>query len=112
MQAMRRRIRAGRNRSSKIGLALGLILLLWTSALSSQAAHDDSVLDKIHKRLASSEKLTYHKPIVFIAKISQLGPVPQGICKSAIAQEVEFTISRPLFGDYSDFVLGTGYVNC
>jgi hypothetical protein len=112
MQAMRRRIRAGRDRRSKIGLGLGLILLLWTSALSSQAAHDDSVLDRIHKRLASSEKLTYHKPIVFIGKISRLGPVPQGICKSAIAQEVEFTISRPLFGDYSDFVLRTGYVNC
>src|ERR1700736_4219376 len=109
---MRRRIRAGRNRSSKIGLALGLIIQLWTSALSSQAARDDSVLDKIHKRLASSENLTYHNPIVFVGEISQLGPVPQGICKSAIAQEVEFTISRPLFGDYPGFALRTGYVNC
>jgi len=112
MQAMCRRRLAGRDRSSKIGLALGLILLLWTPALSSQAAHDDSVLDKIHKRLSSSETLTYHNPIVFVGEISQLGPVYQGVCKEAVNQDVEFTISRLLFGDYPDSLVRTGYVNC
>ena len=112
MQAMCRRSRAGRDRSSKIGLALGLILLLWTSALSSQAERDDSVLDKRHKRLASSESLTYHNPIVFVGEISQLGPVYQSVCKEAVNQEVEFTISLLLFGDHPDSLVRTGYVNC
>lgn len=78
---MCRRIRAGRDRSSRIGLTLGLTLLLWTSPLSSQGANDDSVLGKIHKRLASSEKLTYHNPIVFVGEVSELGPVYHGVCK-------------------------------
>lgn len=80
-QTMCRRIRAGRDRSSRIGLTLGLTLLLWTSPLSSQGANDDSVLGKIHKRLASSEKLTYHNPIVFVGEVSELGPVYHGVCK-------------------------------
>ncbi len=112
MQAVCQRSRAECDRSSKIGLALGLILLLWTPALSSQPVHDDSALDKIHKRLTSTEKLSYHKPMVFVGEISELGLVPQGICKSAIAQEVAFTVSRLLFGDYPDSVLRTGYGNC
>lgn len=112
VQAMCRRSRAGRDCSSKIGLALYLIPLLWTSALSLQPVHDDSALDKIHKRLASSATLTYHNPIVFVGEISQQGPVYQGVCKEAVNQDVEFKISHLLFGDYPDFVLRTGYVNC
>src|SRR6266852_5913480 len=39
-----------------------------------------------------------HKPRVFIGEISQLGPVYQGVCKEAVDQDVEFTISRLLWG--------------
>jgi len=83
-----------------------------TSALSSEAADDASVLDKIHKRLTSPEKLTYHNPIVFVGEISKMGPVYQGICKQAVNQDVEFTVSRLLFGNYHDSLVHTGYTNC
>jgi hypothetical protein len=96
----------------KDGPTLGLILLLWTSPLSSQVANDDSVFNKIQKRLASSEKLMYHNPIVFVAEVSELGPVYHGVCKGAVSQGVEFTISRLLFGNHPDSLVRTGYINC
>jgi hypothetical protein len=111
MQAVCRRGRVARSRGSKIGFALVLFFLLWTSALSSEA-DDASVLDKIHKRLTSPEKLTYHNPIVFVGEISKMGPVYQGICKQEVNQDVDFTVFRLLFGNYHDSLVHTGYINC
>jgi len=88
------------------------LFLLWTAALSAQALQPDAVLTEMHKRLASSEKRTYHNPVVFIGEITKLGAVFQGVCKSGVNQEVEFTISRVLWGDHSEPVLRTGYINC
>ena len=53
-----------------------------------------------------------HKPTVFIGEISQLGPVYQGVCKEAVDQDVEFTISRLLGGDHPDSLVRTRYANC
>ena len=88
-----------------------LILMLWSLALSSQV-RNDFVLAEIHKRLTSSKRLTYHEPFVFIGEISRLGLVYQGVCKEAVDQQVDFTISRLLFGTHENSLVPTGYINC
>lgn len=100
--------------NDKVGMNLTplLVFLLWTIPLCAQTARNNAVLAEIHKRLTSSEKLTYHSPFLFVGEISRLGPVPQVICKQAVNQEVEFAISQLLFGGHPEAFVRTGYVNC
>jgi hypothetical protein len=87
---------------------LTFLLLLLGTVASSQVAGSGAALAQIHKRLTRS----HGNPIVFIGYVSRLGPVYQEACKEAVNQEVDFTISRLLLGNYSDSVLHTGYINC
>jgi hypothetical protein len=41
-----------------------------------------------------------------------LGPVFQGVCKSAVNQTVDFAISEILLGDLSEDTFHYGYPNC
>lgn len=75
-------------------------------------AQNSSVLEKIHARLTNTEKLSYHRPIVFVGEIAALGPVYQGVCKSGVNQAVDFTVSRLLFGKFLGTMIHTGYINC
>jgi hypothetical protein len=52
-----------------MNLAALLFFLVWTIPLCAQAGHNNAVLVEIHKRLTSSEKLTYHSPMVFVGEI-------------------------------------------
>jgi hypothetical protein len=81
-------------------------------APQQQAPSDDDVLAQMHKRLTSGEKLTYHQPMVFVGEISNLGPVYHGVCKSAVNQEVDFTIFRLLWGEHPAPAVHTGYIDC
>lgn len=91
-----------------------LCLCCWlpNTALHAQVEGNDAALEKIHRQLTNVERLKYHKPVVFIAEISALGPVFQGVCKSAVNQSVDFTISRLLFGQFPDKVMHAGFINC
>jgi hypothetical protein len=92
--------------------ALCLCFLLPSRGLHAQVEGNDAALEKIHRRLTNVERLKYHKPIVFVGEISALGPVFQGVCKSAVNESVEFTISRLLFGQFSEKVMHSGFINC
>jgi hypothetical protein len=94
------------------GVALSLCCLLSVAALHAQVEQNDAALEKIHRRLTNTEKLSYHRPIVFVGEISALGAVFQGVCKSGVNQSVDFTVSRLLFGKFSETVVHTGYINC
>lgn len=91
---------------------LCLCCLSPNTGLHAQVEGDTAALEKIHRQLTNVERLKYHKPVVFIAEISALGPVFQGVCKSAVNESVEFTISRLLFGQFPDKVMHAGFINC
>ena len=91
---------------------LCICCLLPNPSLHAQVEGNDAALEKIHRRLTNVERLKYHKPIVFVAEISELGPVFQGVCKSAVNESADFTISRLLFGQFSEKVMHTGFINC
>ena len=112
LKVMGQNRRAACDCKSRLKRTLLFFLLFWAAALTSQAVPNDAVLAEIGKRLASPEKLTYHKPVVFVGEISRLGPVYQGVCKEAVNQDVEFTISRLLWGDHPGSLIHTGYINC
>lgn len=89
-----------------------LCCFLSSIAVHPQIESEDTTLKQIHQRLTNREKLTYHKPVVLIAEITGLGPVFQGVCKSAVNQDVEFIVSRVLFGKFTDKVVHAGFINC
>ncbi len=89
-----------------------LVCFWWVAALQAQVEQSDAVLQKIHQRLKSVEKLSYHKPIVFVGEITALGAVYQGPCKEAVNESVDFAVSRLLFGKFSETVVHAGYINC
>ncbi len=93
-------------------VVLSLCCLLPNPRLHAQVEGNDAALEKIHRRLANVERLESHKPIVFVAEISALGPVFRGVCKSAVNESVDFTISRLLFGQFPEKVMHAGFVNC
>lgn len=93
-------------------VALCLCCLLPNPSLHAQAEGNDAALEKIHRRLTNVERLKYHKPIVFVGEISTLGPVFRGVCKSAVNESVDFTISRLLFGQFPEKVMHAGFINC
>jgi hypothetical protein len=78
-------------------------------------AQDESVLSNIHKRLMipGYETRRDHDRILFIGEITALGAVsPSAVCKSAILQSVDYTISDTLLGDPPEQIVRTAYVNC
>lgn len=93
-------------------VALSLCWVLCSVASHAQVDHSDAVFEKIHQGLRNAEKLGYHRPIVFVGEITALGPVFQGVCKSAVNESVDFSVSRLLFGKFSGTVIQAGYVNC
>ncbi len=93
-------------------LALCVCCLFYSAALHAQVAQKRTDFEKIHKALTSTEKLRYHKPMVFVGEITALGSVYQGPCKEAVNESVDFAISRLLFGKFSGTALHTGYINC
>ena len=91
---------------------LCLCCLLPNTGLHARVEGDGTALEKIRRQLTNVERWKYHKPIVFIAEISALGPVPQGVCKSAVNESVDFTISSLLLGQFPGNVMHTGFINC
>jgi hypothetical protein len=80
--------------------------------LHAQVESNDAALEKIHRRLTNVESLKYHKPMVSVGEITALGPVFQGVCKSAVNESVDFSISRLLFGQFPGKVMHAGFINC
>jgi hypothetical protein len=78
----------------------------------AQVAQKRTDFEKMHKALTSTEKLRYHRPMVFIGEITALGPMYQRACKEAVNESVDFAISRLVFGKFSGTALHTGYINC
>jgi hypothetical protein len=91
---------------------LCLCCSLPNTGLHAQVEGNDAALEKIHRQLTNVERLKYHKPIVFVGEITALGTVFQGVCKSAVNESVDFTISRLLFGQFSEKVMHAGFINC
>jgi hypothetical protein len=54
---------------------------------------------------------SFARPLLFIGQITALGPVFQGVCKSA-NQTVDFAISEILLGELSEDTFHYGYPNC
>jgi hypothetical protein len=111
LTATKRSVAANRYRLVRY-FALCLYCMLPYQSLRAQMEDNEATLEKIHHRLTNAEKLKYHKPLVFLGEINAFGPVFQGVCKSAVNQSVEFTISRVLFGQFSQKVMRTGFINC
>src|SRR5271170_3919726 len=87
---------------------LCLCCLLPNTGLHAEVEGNDAALERIHRRLTNVERLKYHKAMVFVGEIAALGPVFQGVCKSAVRESVDFTISRLLFGQLSEKVMHAG----
>ena len=88
------------------------LCLLPNPSLHAQVEGSDAALEKIHRRLTNVERLKDHKPIVFVGEISTQGPLFRGVCKSAVDESVDFTISRLLFGQFPEKVMQAGFINC
>jgi hypothetical protein len=92
--------------------AVCLCCVLPNPRLHAQAEGNEAALEKIHRRLTNVERLKFHKPVIFVGGITALGPVFQGVCKSAVNESVDFTISRLLFGQFPEKVMHAGFINC
>jgi hypothetical protein len=55
---------------------------------------------------------SFARPLLFIGQFTALGPVFQGVCKSAVNRTVDFAISEVLLGDLSEDTFHYGYPNC
>jgi hypothetical protein len=92
-----------------------LFTLACILAVPRVIAQDESVLSNIHKRLMipGYETRHDHDRILFIGEITALGAVsPFAVCKTAILQSVDYTISDTLLGDPPEQIVHTSYVNC
>jgi hypothetical protein len=100
------------HRRNLTGTLVIVLFCLSPTLAHARSEQDDAALENVHRRLTNTEKLTYHKPIVFVGEIIALGPVFQGVCKSAVNQSVDFMISRLLFGKFSENLVHAGFINC
>ena len=78
-------------------------------------AQDESerVFGQIHEYLKGDIKArTFTSPVLFVGEITSLGPVFQGVCKSAVGETVDFAVTELLLGDLSDDTFHNSYVNC
>jgi hypothetical protein len=95
-------------------------VLLSVAALSflfcgSLRAQDDGeqVFGQIHEYLKGDIKArTFSSPLLFVGEITGLGPVFDGVCKSAVGQTVDFAVRELLLGDLSGDTFHSSYANC
>jgi hypothetical protein len=92
--------------------ALGLCCMFSYQTLRAQMEGNEAALEKSHRKLTNIERWKFHKPVIFVGEITALGPVFQGVCKSAVNENVDFTISRLLFGQFPEKVMPAGSINC
>lgn len=95
-------------------LVIFLSFILPATAPRMSAQGDDSVLADIHKRLDTPgiEARHDHERMIFVGEIVELGPVFQGVCKSAVAQTVDYRVTETLLGDVPQTTVRAGYANC
>ena len=73
----------------------------------------DSDFEDVDAELAGTSGRPHYNPVLFAGPISQLGPVPHVfVCKEAVNQTVEFSVSELLVGKTTDSVVETSCVNC
>jgi len=99
----------------KHGFAPMLFALICILAVPRLIAQDESVLSNIHKRLMipGYEARHDHDRILFVGEITALGAVnAYAVCKAAIGQSVDYTISDTLLGDPPEPIVQTAYGNC
>jgi len=73
----------------------------------------DSDFEEIHAEADGTSMRYQNFPYLFIGEISGLGPVPHVlVCKQAVNQDVEFSISTVLRGKPPNAIVKTSYVNC
>jgi len=95
--------------------ALFSVVLLCAALCASLRAQDDSerTLGQVYKYLTRDLKSRYFaNPLLFVGEITALGPVFHGVCKSAVNQTVDFSVSELLLGDLNDDTFHYGYPNC
>jgi hypothetical protein len=91
------------------------IVTLSAILCASLSAQDESehTLGQINKYLNHDLKSRYFaNPLLFVGEITALGPVPNGICKSALYQTVDIAVSELLLGDLTEDTFHYGYPNC
>jgi hypothetical protein len=98
----------------KKNYSLPLFALILFLAVPGLIAQDESVLSNIHKRLSTPgyESRHDHDRMLFVGEVIALGPVFQGVCKSAVAQSVDFSVSEILLGDPPEPTVHAAYTNC
>ncbi len=91
-----------------------LIALISVPAVPTLIAQDKSVLSNMHKRLNTPgyESRHDHNRVIFVGEIITLGPVFHGVCKQAVNQNIDFSVSEILMGDPTEPTVHTGYANC
>lgn len=95
--------------------ALVSLAASWVILCGGLRGQDQSerTLGQIYKYLTRDLKSRYFaNPLLFVGEITALGPVFQGVCKSAVNQTVDFAVSDLLLGDLADDTFHTGYPNC
>jgi len=78
-------------------------------------AQDESgqVFGQIHEYLKGDiRSRTFTGPLLFVGQITGLGPVFDGVCKSAVGESVDFAVTELLLGDLSGDTFHNSYVNC
>lgn len=91
------------------------VLAFISISCGSLHAQDESerVFGQIHEYLKGDIKArTFSSPLLFVGEIIGLGPVFDGVCKSAVGQTVDFAVTELLLGDISDDTFHNSYVNC
>ncbi len=89
--------------------------VLFLCLCGSLRAQDDSehVFAQIHEYLNGDIKARpFTSPLLFVGEITSLGPVYQGVCKEAVNQTVDFSVTELLLGDLSEDAFHYGYPNC
>jgi hypothetical protein len=91
---------------------LAALPLLLSGNLRAQD-RSDRVFGQIHEYLKGDIKArTSSSPLLFVGEITGLGPVFDGVCKSAVGQTVDFAVNELLLGDISEDTFHNSYVNC
>lgn len=99
-------------RNMRRTLSITFLALLFLFAAPGLAAQEESALSDIHKHLKTPEYRHDHQRMLFVGEIVELGPVFQGVCKGAVDQAVDFSVSEVLLGDPPEPTVHAGYINC
>jgi hypothetical protein len=80
------------------------------AGLESQS---DSDFEGIHAEVSGASGHAHYDSVLFVGEISKFGPVPHVlVCKQAVSQTVEFSVSELLRGSPRNANVETSYVNC